>query len=128
MDIAQTDICLGQKRMIDWSRAQVKAHRKRGRNVIKLWVFGVRLLTALFVLLAVINFARAQEPPRTVKTLKIQQGRPEETALYKIEVDGTVKIDWETVETLASTKADRTISPFAEVMLAIRDKTWKPMR
>ncbi len=72
--------------------------------------------------------SKAQDQLKSVKTLKIQQAPPEETALYKIEADGTVKIDWETVETLASTKADRTMSPFAEVMLAIRDKTWKPMK
>jgi len=32
------------------------------------------------------------------------------------------------VETLAYSKADRTMSPIAEVMLAIRDRNRKPMR
>lgn len=72
--------------------------------------------------------ASAQDvPPKSVKTLKIQKFSPETAALYAIESDGTVKIDWDAVETLASSKADRTMSPFAEVMLAVRDKTWKPM-
>lgn len=68
----------------------------------------------------------AQDQPKSVKTQRIQQPPLQETALYKIEPDGTVKIDWDAVETLASSKADRTMSPFAEVMLAIRDRTWKP--
>jgi uncharacterized membrane protein (Fun14 family) len=63
-----------------------------------------------------------------VKTLKIQQVFPGSTVLYKIEADGSVKIDWDAVETLATSKGDRTMSPFAEVMIAIRDKTWKPMK
>lgn len=67
-------------------------------------------------------------PPKSVKTLKIQKPSPETTALYAIEPDGTVKIDWDAVETLASSKADRTMSPVAEVMLAIRDGKWEPMR
>jgi hypothetical protein len=33
-------------------------------------------------------------------------------------LDGTVKIDQDAVETLAFSKADRTMSPVAEVMLA----------
>lgn len=82
-------------------------------------------------LLMVMNFtaASAEEgPPKSVKTLKIQKSSSETTALYAIDPDGTVKIDWEAVETLASSKADRTMSPIAEVMLAIRDRKWKPIR
>ena len=48
--------------------------------------------------------------------------------LYAIDEDGTVRIDWITVETLAATKADRTVLPIAQLMLAIRDGTWKPVR
>lgn len=70
----------------------------------------------------------AQDGPKSVKTLKIQKASPEATPLYAIEPDGTVKIDWDAVEILASSKADRTMSPVAEVMLAIRDHKWKPMR
>jgi hypothetical protein len=32
------------------------------------------------------------------------------------------------VETLAASKADRTVLPVAQLMLAIRDGTWKPAR
>lgn len=86
---------------------------------------------ALIGLLMVMNFTVAlaeDAPPKSVKTLKIQQPSPEATALYAIDANGTVKIDWDAVETLASSKADRTMSPVAEVMLAIRDRKWKPMR
>lgn len=73
--------------------------------------------------------ASAQDgPPKSVKTLKIQKSSPEMTALYAIDPDGTVKIDWDAVETMASSKADRNMSPMAEVMLAIRDRKWKPLR
>jgi hypothetical protein len=73
--------------------------------------------------------ASAQEgPPKSFKTLKIQRSSLEATAFYAIDPDGTVKIDWDAVETLASSKADRTMSPVAEVMLAIRGGKWKPMR
>ncbi len=64
---------------------------------------------------------------KSVKTLKIQRSSPEATALYAIDPDGTVKIDWDAVETLASSRSDRTMSPMAEVMLAIRDSKWKPL-
>ena len=72
--------------------------------------------------------AAAQDQPKSVKTQRIQTSSLTDTELYKIESDGTVKIDWDAVETLASSKADRTMSPFAEVMLAIRDLKWKPLR
>jgi hypothetical protein len=45
-----------------------------------------------------------------------------------IDADGTVRIDWPAVETLAATKADRTVLPLAQLMLAIRDGTRKPAR
>ena len=48
--------------------------------------------------------------------------------LYTIDADGTVRIDWPAVETLATSKADRTVLPLAQLMLAIRDGTWKPAR
>lgn len=66
--------------------------------------------------------------PKSIKTLKIQRSSPDATTLYAIEPDGTVRIDWDSVETLAASKADRTMSSFAEVMLAIRDRKWKPIR
>ena len=39
-----------------------------------------------------------------------------------------VQIDYETVETLASKKPDRTTLPIAQVMLAVRGRTWKPVQ
>lgn len=86
----------------------------------------------LLTLVMLVSFAAAvsadDRAPKSVKTLKIQRSTPESTALYAIESDGTVKIDWDAVETLASSKADKTMSPVAEVMLAIRDRKWKPLR
>lgn len=64
-------------------------------------------------LLMVMNLtvACAQDsPPKSVKTLRIQRSSPEVTALYVVDPDGTVKIDWDAVETLASSKSDRTMS------------------
>jgi hypothetical protein len=45
-----------------------------------------------------------------------------------IDGDGTVRIDWPVVETLAASKADRTVLPLAQLMLAIREESWKPAR
>lgn len=88
----------------------------------------MRLIVALLILIGA-NTASAQDgPPKSVKTLKVQNPSTEATAIYAIDPDGTVKIDWDAVETLATSKADRTMSPVAEVMLAIRDQKWKPMR
>lgn len=87
-----------------------------------------RLLIGLLTVMSFTAASAQDGPPKSVKTLKIQRPSPEATALYAIDPDGTVKIDWEVVETLASSKADRTMSPTAEVMLAIRDRKWKPMR
>lgn len=69
----------------------------------------------------------AQDAPKSVRTLRIQQAPPESTVLYSIGPDGVVKIDWDAVETLAASKSDKTLSPVAEAMIAIRDRTWKPM-
>lgn len=89
----------------------------------------MRLMFISLIVIFVSGTVLAQDgPPKSIKTQKIQATPLTDTALYAIEADGTVKIDWHTVETLASTKADRTMSPFAEVMLAIRDNKWKAMR
>lgn len=87
----------------------------------------MRTLALTVTILALSSGSFAQDKPKSVRTQKIQAPSLTDTALYAIEADGTVKIDWNAVETLASSKADRTMSPFAEVMLAVRDKTWKPM-
>jgi len=87
----------------------------------------MRWIAVALVGIAASSYAFAQDQPRSVKTQKIQAPSLTDTALYAIEADGTVKIDWNAVETLALSKADRTMSPFAEVMLAVRDNKWKPM-
>lgn len=85
------------------------------------------LFIVLLTLIVAIS-VQADEGPRPVKTLKIQRSSPDATMLYVIDSDGTVRIDWEAVEALSVSKADRTLSPVADVMLAIRGGTWKAMR
>ena len=72
--------------------------------------------------------ALAQDQPKPLKTVRIHEPAPGSPNLYVIDEDGTVRIDWSAVETLAATKADRTVLPLAQLMLAIRDGTWKPVR
>jgi hypothetical protein len=66
--------------------------------------------------------------PKPLKTIRIREPAPGMDTLYAIDEDGTVRIDWPAVETLAASKADRTVLPLAQLMLAIRDGTWKAMR
>lgn len=86
------------------------------------------LLAILIGTVASTSYCFAQDAPKSVKTMRIQQPSLEVTTLYSIAPDGVVKIDWGAVETLASSRADKTLSPVAEVMIAIRDRTWRPMR
>ena len=72
--------------------------------------------------------ALAQDQPKSLKTVRIHEPSPGSPNLYAIDDDGTVRIDWPAVETLAASKADRTVLPLAQLMLAIRDGTWKPAR
>ena len=72
--------------------------------------------------------ALAQDQPKPLKTVRIREPAPGSPSLYVIDEDGTVRIDWPAVETLAASKADRTVLPLAQLMLAIRDGTWKPAR
>ena len=88
----------------------------------------MRLVATVIALTVLAGPVLAEAPPKSVKTLRIQQSPAGETALYAIGSDGVVSIDWNVVETLASSQADRTLSPVAQVMLAIRDRTWRPMR
>lgn len=86
------------------------------------------LLAILIGAIASMSYCFAQDAPKSVKTMRVQQPSLEVTTLYSIAPDGVVKIDWDAVETLASSKADKTLSPVAEMMIAIRDRSWKPMR
>jgi hypothetical protein len=82
-----------------------------------------------FILIAVLAVpALAQDQPKRLKTVRIHEPAPGSGTLYVIDEDGTVWIDWHTAETLVALKADRTVLPLAQLMLAIRDGTWKPAR
>jgi hypothetical protein len=86
-----------------------------------------RFLTFLLIA-ALAGPALAQDQPKPLKTVRIREPAPGADTLYAIDEDGTVRIDWPAVETLAASKADRTVLPLAQLMLAIRDGTWKPAR
>ena len=83
---------------------------------------------AFLLIAALAAAALAQDQPKSLKTVRIHEPAPGSPNLYVIDEDGTVRIDWPAVETLAASKADRTVLPLAQLMLAIRDGTWKPVR
>jgi hypothetical protein len=85
-------------------------------------------LLAFLLIATLVSPALAQDQPKSLKTIKIREPAPGMDTLYAIDEDGTVRIDWPAVETLATSKADRTVLPLAQLMLAIRDGTWKPAR
>src|SRR4051794_32952248 len=85
-------------------------------------------LLAFILIAALAAPALAQDQPKSLKTVRIREPAPGSPTLYAIDEDGTVRIDWPAVETLAASKADRTVLPLAQLMLAIRDGTWKPAR
>jgi hypothetical protein len=80
-----------------------------------------------FLLIAALA-APAQDQPKSLKTVRIREPAPGTPNLYVIGEDGRVRIDWHAVETLAVSKADRTVLPLAQLMLAIRDGTWKSVK
>jgi hypothetical protein len=83
---------------------------------------------AFMLIAALAGPALAQDQPKSLKTITIREPAPGAPNLYAIDEDSTVRIDWPAVETLAASKADRTVLPLAQLMLAIRDGTWKPAR
>jgi hypothetical protein len=85
-------------------------------------------LLAFMLIAALAAPALAQDQPKSLKTVRIHEPAPGSPSLYVIDEDGTVRIDWPAVETLAASKADRTVLPLAQLMLAIRDGTWRPAR
>jgi hypothetical protein len=87
-----------------------------------------RLATAFILIATLAAPTLAQDQPKPLKTVRIREPSPGPSTLYVIDEDGTVWIDWHTAETLAASKADRTVLPIAQLMLAIRDGTWKPAR
>jgi hypothetical protein len=91
-------------------------------------VFRMHRSLALMLIATLAAPALAQDQPKPLKTLRIHEPAPGSPNLYVIDEDGTVHIDWPAVETLAASKADRTVLPLAQLMLAIRDGTWKRVR
>ena len=91
-------------------------------------VVRMRRFLAFMLIAALAAPALAQDQPKSLKTIRIHEPAPGQPSLYVIDEDGTVRIDWPAVETLAASKADRTVLPLAQLMLAIRDGTWKPAR
>jgi hypothetical protein len=85
-------------------------------------------LLAFTLIAALTAPALAQDQPKPLKTIRIREPAPGMDTLYVIDEDGTVRIDWPAVEILAATKADRTILPLAQLMLAIRDGKWRAAR
>jgi hypothetical protein len=88
----------------------------------------MRRLLSFMLIAALAAPALAQDQPKPLKTIRIREPAPGAGSLYVIDEDGTVRIDWDAVETLAASQADRTVLPLAQLMLAIRDGTWKPAR
>jgi hypothetical protein len=88
----------------------------------------LRRCLAFLLIAAVAGPALARDQPKPLKTIKIREPAPLPAELCAIDEDGTVRIDWPAVETLAALKADRAVLPLAQLMLAIRDGTWKPAR
>lgn len=89
---------------------------------------GMHRALASLLIAALAGPALAQDQPKALKTVRIREPAPGLDTLYAIDEDGTVRIGCPAVETLAATKADRTALPIAQLMLAIRDGTWKPLR
>lgn len=99
-----------------------------GRSALSFREIAMRWIVVSTVGLLVSSASIAQDQPRSVTTQKVRMPLASDTQLYRVEPDGAVRIDWDAVEALAASKADRTLSPVAELMLAIRDRKWIPMR
>ncbi|WP_398465511.1 hypothetical protein [Tardiphaga sp.] len=80
-------------------------------------------LLALIMPTAVAAQDITQRPARTEKITAAPAG----VGLYDVSPDGAVMIDWRAVEATAEGPTDRTLTPVAQMMLAIRDGKWKPM-
>lgn len=85
-------------------------------------------LALLSVPLALLSSAALAKQPKRVQTVKVHETAPGAETMYQVAEDGTVSIDWEIVETIVITQADKTILPVARMMLAIRDGKWKPLK
>ncbi len=81
---------------------------------------------ALLALIMPTAVAAQDITQRPVRTEKIT-GTPTGVGLYEVAPDGTVLIDWRAVEATAEGPADRSTTPIAKMMMAVRDGKWKPM-
>jgi hypothetical protein len=86
----------------------------------------MRTLIFAMTAIAMGSSASAQQP-KAIRTVPVQAAPAGAGDLYEVDDDGTVHIDWRAVEQLKATESDRTHLPIAQLMLAIRDRTWKPM-
>jgi hypothetical protein len=80
----------------------------------------------LIIILLLATTSTLAEPKR-VKTETIRESAPGLNILYVVEDDGTVRIDWKTAEAIVGSKSNSVVLPVAQLMLAIRDRTWKPL-
>jgi hypothetical protein len=80
----------------------------------------------LIIILLLATTSTFAEPKR-VKTETIRESAPGLSILYVVEDDGTVRIDWKAAEAIVGSKSNRIVLPVAQLMLAIRDGTWKPL-
>ncbi|MGM4927661.1 hypothetical protein [Tardiphaga sp. 619_E2_N8_5] len=85
----------------------------------------IEWIAVLALILPTISLAQdiTQRPVRTEKITSTPVG----VGLYEVGSDGTVLVDWRAVEAAAEGPVDRTLTPVAQMMLAIRDGKWKPM-
>jgi hypothetical protein len=77
----------------------------------------MRTFVSLVVIVALVGPALAEEPkPRPIKMLKAHEASVGAIDMYVVEEYGTVRIDWDAVDTLHTWKADRTMSPMAQLV------------
>ena len=84
-------------------------------------------MRAPLVIILQLATTSALAEPKRVKTETIRGSAPGLNILYMVEDDGTVRIDWKAAEAIVGSKSNRVVLPVAQLMLAIRDRTWKPL-
>ena len=67
---------------------------------------GMSCSLAFMLIAALAAPALAQDRPKPLKTIRIREPAPGADILYAIDENGTARIDWPAVETLAASKAD----------------------
>ena len=84
-------------------------------------------MRAPLMIILLLATTSALADPKRVKTETIHESAPGLNILYVVEDDGTVRVDWKAVEAVVGSKSNRIMLPVAQLMLAIRDGTWKPV-